>query len=115
MSLGRLHTGDVVWLSLAPTRGREQSGHRPAVVVSGQDYLDVVDTLVMIVPVTSVDRGWPNHVPVTGASGLDRSSWAMTEQLRTVSRDRVTGTAGHVDSACLQAIREWLTIYLDLP
>jgi mRNA interferase MazF len=89
----RLRTGDVVWLSLAPTKGREQSGHRPAVVVSGQDYLDLVDTLAMVAPVTSIDRGWPNHVPVTGPHGLDKPSWVMTEQLRTVSRDRITGSA----------------------
>ena len=104
-----------MWLSLAPTRGRGQSGHRSGVVVSGQDHLDVVDTLVMIVPVTSTDRGWPNHIPITGPAGLDRPSWVMAEQLRTVSRERVTGTAGHVDGPCVHAIRDWLTIYLGLP
>lgn len=106
--------GDVVWASMAPVRGREQSGHRPAVVVASRAYLEVVDTLAIVVPVTTVDRGWPNHVLVTGRSGLDVASWAMTEQVRTISRRRVTRRSGLVDDACLRQIRRWLDDFLDL-
>ena len=30
--------GDVVWLDFSPTRGHEQSGHRPALVLSPASY-----------------------------------------------------------------------------
>ena len=109
-----LSAGDIVWVSLAPTRGREQSGHRPAVIVAGSDYLDAATTLAIVLPVTSVDRGWPNHVQLTGPTGLEVDSWAMTEQVRTISRDRITGFAGRIDSGCLAQLRLHLRDYLEL-
>lgn len=110
----QLAQGDVVWVSLDPVQGREQGGHRPAVVVSSDLYLDVVDTLAIVVPVTSRDRGWPNHIELAGPTGLDRASWAMTEQPLTLSRDRFTGVAGHVDAGCIERIRVYLRDFLDL-
>jgi mRNA interferase MazF len=82
-------------------------------VVASSGYLDAVTTLVIILPITTVDRGWPNHIRVEGPSGLDRPSWIMSEQPRTLSRDRITGIAGRVSDACLADIRIWLGDFLD--
>jgi mRNA interferase MazF len=109
----RLAPGDVVWVAPEIAVGREQAGRRPALVVAGADYLDVVDTLAIVVPLTTVDRGWPNHVPVEG-SALPLESWAMTEQVRTVSRERVVATAGRVDPQTLGAVRGWIRDFLEL-
>lgn len=113
MSIPELSPGDVLWVSLSPTVGREQSGRRPVLVVSGQEYLSIVDSLAIVVPVTSVDRRWPNHVSLTGPHGLDRPSFAMSEQPRTVSRLRLGSRAGAVDEWCLSAVRRYLTDFLD--
>lgn len=104
--------GDIVWVVLDPTVGREQSGRRPAVVVSSRGHLSIADTLVIVVPVTSVDRGWSNHVLLRG-DVFDRESRAMTEQVRTISRERVVGLAGHVDAATLTDVRQWITDFVD--
>lgn len=109
-----LAPGVVAWASLDPVRGREQSGHRPALVIASDGYLEAVTTLVVVLPITTVDRGWPNHVPVDGSAGLDRESWIMTEQPRTLARERLTGVAGTVSPACLRAVRTWLGDFLDL-
>lgn len=82
-------------------------------VVAGADYLETVDTLAVVVPITTVDRGWPNHVEVVGAD-LGRRSWAMSEQVRTISRERVVGRAGRADEATLVAVRSWIADFLDL-
>ena len=58
-------------------------------LVASRRHLEVVATLVVVVPVTSHDRGWPNHVLMEGPVDLGRPSWALTEQVRTVSRDRL--------------------------
>ena len=104
----------MVWAVLDPTRGREQAGRRPVVVVAAEDYLDVVTTLVIVVPVTTVDRGWPNHVPLRGEVGLERDSWAMTEQPRTIDRARMRAVAGRVDAATAAEIDVWLGDFLGL-
>lgn len=109
-----LAPGAVAWATLEPVRGREQGGHRPVFVIASSGYLDAVTTLVIVLPITTVDRGWPNHVLIEGPSGLDRPSWVMTEQPRTISRDRLTGIAGQVAPSCLNAVRTWLGDFLDL-
>lgn len=109
-----LAPGVVAWAALEPTHGREQSGHRPVLIVSSPGYLDAVTTLVIALPITATDRGWPNHIRVAGPSGLDRPSWIMTEQPRTLSRERLTRIAGEVTVECLIAVRTWLGDFLDL-
>lgn len=105
--------GSVVWVRPDAAVGREQAGRRPAVVVAGVDYLDTVDTLAIVVPVTTVDRSWPNHVPLEEV-GLDRPSWAMTEQVRTISRERIVDHVGRADATTLGSIRAWIKDFLDL-
>lgn len=114
MTAFELTPGTVSWVASDPVRGREQGGHRPVLVVASAGYLDAVTTLVVVLPITSVDRGWPNHIPVEGPSGLGAPSWIMTEQPRTLSRDRITGIAGSVNAACLAGARRWLADFLDL-
>lgn len=109
-----LAPGVVAWATLEPVRGREQGGHRPVLVIASTGYLDAVTTLVIVLPISTVDRGWPNHIALDGPSGLDRPSWIMSEQPRTLSRDRITGIAGHVSQGCLNAVRLWLSDFLDL-
>ncbi|MHB1846757.1 MAG: type II toxin-antitoxin system PemK/MazF family toxin [Deltaproteobacteria bacterium] len=107
--------GSIVWVDLGPTRGREQRGERPAVVISSDDYLDSVPDLVIVVPLTTTDRGWPHHVPVAGRStGLGQASFAMTEQPRTIARERVVRVVGRADAPTLEEIGSWLGDFLSL-
>ena len=103
-----LEVGAVVWADLGVGHGREQSGRRPAVVVSSPDHLDIAKTLVTVVVCTSRDRGWPNHVRLTGETGLSRSTYAMTEQIRTIDRARVVDPSGRIDDDCLASVGRWL-------
>ncbi len=107
-----LEPGTVCWAWLDPAVGREQAGRRPVVVVSSAGHLASVDTLAIVVPVSRTDRGWPNHVPLTGAALP--SGVVMTEQPRTISRSRLDGVLGRVDDACLSSIRTWLADWLAL-
>ncbi|HIY65708.1 MAG TPA: type II toxin-antitoxin system PemK/MazF family toxin [Candidatus Agrococcus pullicola] len=103
-----LSPGDVWWAAPDATVGRERSGRRPVVVVAGQQYLDAVTELVIVVPVTSTNRGWANHVKLSGSDSLG-ASFAMTEQIRTVSRRRLRSRIGSVTPTCLERIRTWVS------
>lgn len=107
-------TGDILWVDLGLGVGREQGGRRPIVVVSSNDYLASVDALMLAVPVTSRNRAWPNHVPLSGPTALERPSYAMTEQVRSISRERIVGAAGSIDQDCLDRMRVYLRDFLDL-
>ncbi len=111
----RLRRGSIVWADLSPTRGREQTGIRPAVVIASDGYLANVPDLVVVVPVTTTDRGWPHHVRLQGPDvDLPRPSLAMTEQPRTVARSRITGRAGAVSTDTMAQIDQWLRDFTDL-
>lgn len=108
--------GAVVWVDLDPTRGREQRGQRPAVVICNDDYLRVVPDLAIVLPLTTTDRNWPHHVLASGPStGLPKPSFAMTEQPRTISRARISRQSGVVDGSTLAAIDSWLQDFLGAP
>ncbi|MFS0704043.1 type II toxin-antitoxin system PemK/MazF family toxin [Cellulomonas sp. 179-A 9B4 NHS] len=109
-----LRRGTVAWADLAPARGRQEDGHRPVLVVASRQYLETVTTVVVVLPVTAVDRGWSNHVPLRGRVGLGRPSWAMTEQPRTIARERLSRVAGLVDDATLHDVDTWLRDLLGL-
>jgi len=104
--------GAVIWIRPDPTIGREQSGNRPAIVVSSKSYNDVVTELLLVVPVTTTYRGWPNHVKLSGLTGLSQSSYAMTEQLRAISRQRIVKQIGEVDLVTLKSVMAWISDFL---
>lgn len=105
--------GTVLWGYLDPTVGKEQSGRRPLVVVSSEDYNSLITDLLVVVPVSSVDRGWPNHIELAGSLG-SLKGFAMTEQPRTVSRDRCGEIIGIVDVTCLEQIQRYLADFLGI-
>lgn len=107
----------MAWADLDPVKGREQGGRRPVLVVSSPDFSDVITDRVIIVPCTKRDRGWNNHVEITGPTGLPFTSFAMTEQPRIMSTERIHGVRGQVDPACLRTVCEWVHqwIYSDPP
>lgn len=106
--------GQVVWVNLSPVVGSEQAGHRPAVIISSNDYLASVPNVVIVLPLTTRDRGLPHHVRVGGVPGLEEHSFAMTERPRTIDRRRISRYAGRVDHETMRQMRSWLDDFLDL-
>ncbi|MEI8260343.1 MAG: type II toxin-antitoxin system PemK/MazF family toxin [Actinomycetes bacterium] len=104
--------GQIVWVTLDPTRGREQGGWRPCVVVSSADFSATISELAIVLPCTSRDRGWRNHIRLSGPIGLDRPTFAMTEQPRTISVQRIKAVVGSVDSACLAHLSRWIDVWI---
>lgn len=110
-----LRPGAVVWVDLDPTIGREQSGRRPVLVVASDIFLEQADTLAIVVPATTVDRGWPNHVLLRGPNcELSKPTYAMTEQVRTISRERLFDMIGVVDAATMKEVDQWLSDFLGI-
>ena len=56
--------GDIVWLDFDPQAGHEQSGHRPAFVISPIAY-NQRSNLALLCPITSKTKGWKFEVLLT--------------------------------------------------
>jgi mRNA interferase MazF len=109
-----------IWLAdLGAGRGHEQSGQRPALVVSDDAFNYGPAGLVMVVPLTSKVRkskNIPAHIPVAPPEGgLKTPSVILCDQLRTISKDRL-GKApwGAVSAATLADVETALRILLGL-
>jgi mRNA interferase MazF len=71
--------------------------------------------LVIVVPITSKDRGIALHVPIDPpAGGLTARSFAKPEDVRSVSVERLMRKTGSVPAALLDEVRDRLRILLDL-
>lgn len=57
--------GDIVWVSFSPTKGHEQSGRRPGLVLSKREFNEKTD-LAIIVPISSKEHGYKTEVVFEG-------------------------------------------------
>ena len=73
--------GDVVWITLNPQTGHEQTGRRPAVVLSPQSYNGKVG-LAVLCPITSQIKGYPFEVILP--SGLPVAGAILSDQVKSL-------------------------------
>lgn len=97
-----------VWLvDFGDPVGREQSGSRPAVIVSADALNDSPAGVVVVVPITTRNRGLPSHVEIDqDGSGLDEVSYAKCEDVKSISEQHLIARLGVVgEDAMFQAAR----------
>ncbi len=97
-----------LWLAaLDPVAPGEQGGTRPVLVVSASAFNAWPVSLVVVVPITTRQRGFAHHIPVE-AGGLDRASFAMPEYVRSISQRRLSRRLGAAPTATVDAVDDWL-------
>lgn len=107
--------GEVWMADLGHTKGHEQAGRRPVVVISEDIYNQGPAGLVVVLPLTSTVRGIPIHVPVKPPeAGLKIPSVVLCDAIRSVSMERLDLQLGRVSSATMQAVEDRLRVLLDL-
>lgn len=115
MSVALSARGEVWLVDLDPTRGREQRGTRPALVVSADHLSQGPAELVIVPPLTKVAKGMASHIPVARAdSGLEHDSAVICEQVRCVSRDRLARRIGRVPAEVMARVGVVLRALLEL-
>jgi mRNA interferase MazF len=73
--------GDAVWLNFSPKAGHEQSGRRPAVVVTPKSYNKKVG-LGLFCPITSQTKGYPFEVLIP--AGRSISGVVLSDQIKSL-------------------------------
>jgi mRNA interferase MazF len=82
--------GEIWRTSFDPIVGHEQAGDRPALIVSDDRMNNSAAGLVIVVPLTKTRRASPSQVEIRPPEGGIRArSYAMCEQVRSVSVDRL--------------------------
>ena len=73
--------GDIIKINFSPQSGHEQSGYRPAVIVSN-DIFNKKAKLVMVCPITNTKNNFPMHVPLD--SRTKTTGVILCEHVRTL-------------------------------
>jgi mRNA interferase MazF len=104
--------GDLVWIDLDPTLGHEQSGHRPAIVLTPRQYNERSGLCIMC-PITSRARSYPFEVAIPHGNAI--FGVILVDQLRSVSWEkRYVKMAGVVSAALVDEVRERLAVLLQI-
>jgi mRNA interferase MazF len=116
--MAEIGRGDVFMAHLETVQGSEQGGTRPVVVVS-RDALNKFSPVVVICSITDAankKRIYPSHVKVpAGNGGLTPDSIVICEQVRAISKTRLSHQLGTFSRSVMAGIESALKITLDLP
>lgn len=108
----------IFWADLDPSKGSEQAGHRPVLVISAEEVNQALP-IVSVLSLTSVKPGrnvYPTETFLEASvTGLPKDSIAMSHQIRVISRERLGESCGSIeDAAARERIKAATKTYLDL-
>jgi mRNA interferase MazF len=94
--VARVLRGDVRWADLDPTRGHEQSGRRPVLVLSADVFNERSGTVIAVALTSQLQQaGFPLTLQL-GSTQLPKPSWIKISQIRTLSVERIGRKLGTV-------------------
>ena len=100
--------GEIRWADLTPSRGREQAGQRPVLVLSHDVFNERSGTVIAVALTSQAQRaGFPLTLELTGAR-LPKRSWAKISQFRTLATERIGKRLGRASPEELAQILEGL-------
>jgi mRNA interferase MazF len=107
--------GDIWTLDLDPTRGHEQAGRRPALIVSVDQFNQGPADLLVVLPITSKAKGIPLHVRIASPEGgVKTPSYVKCEDIRSVSKQRLAQCWGRVSPETMHEVEERLAVLLGM-
>lgn len=107
--------GEIWLVDLNPTRGHEQAGHRPGLVISVDLFNHGPAGLMVILPLTTRAKGIPFHVAISPPEGgVTQPSFIKCEDVRSVAKERLSRRFGSVSATTIAAVEDRLRILLNL-
>ena len=97
--MAQILRGEIYWADLDPTRGHEQAGRRPVLILSTDVFNQRSGTVIAMALTAEPQRvGFPLAFELASAR-LPKKSWVKISQIRTLSTARLTGRIGRADPA----------------
>lgn len=113
---GWIKQGEIWLFDPDPIKGNEIGQKiRPCLIISNSIWNKIPTGLIIIVPLTSVKKEISTHVQITPPEGgLKVESYALCEQIRTISRERLVKRTGSVSKKTLKQVYSWITDLISL-
>ena len=104
--------GDAIYIDFDPQTGREQSGRRPALVLSPQAYNDKT-SLVVVCPITNQAKGYPFEVDIP--LGCSVTGVILSDHVKSLDwRIRNASFSGALPEEVLESVLNKLTALFDV-
>ena len=106
--MARILRGEIRWADLDPTRGREQTGQRPVLILSHDVFNERSGTVIAVAMTSQEPRaGFPLTLE-SKAAGLPQRSWIKSSQIRTLATERIGRRLARVGDEELARVVEGL-------
>lgn len=87
--MARILRGEIRWADLNPTRGNEQAGLRPVLILSHDVFNERSGTVIAVAITSQPQRaGFPLTLEL-GSTALPKQSWVKISQIRTLAVERI--------------------------
>ena len=107
--MARILRGEIRWADLNSTRGREQAGQRPVLILSQDVFNDRSGTVIAVALTSQPQRaGFPLTLELQ-SKGLPKKSWVKISQIRTLAVERIGPRLGKVSPEELAQVIEGLS------
>lgn len=100
LDYSELEQGDIIFVDLNPTKGHEQKGHRPCIVLTKK--ISYLNYMYGVAPITSKAKPFPLHIPLP--ENLTIKGEVLLEQHRML--DLETRNFSFVEKAPKELIEE---------
>lgn len=111
-----IRRGDLFYVDLNPTKGSEQKGRRPVLILQN-DVGNEVSPTTIVAPLTtkSFSKEYPTNVNVPkGVAGLKEDSTVLLSQIRTVDKTRLENKIGHLQDRYMERVDAAIRVSLGL-
>ena len=100
---------EIWYANLDPIEGREQSGKRPVVIISGNNLNENSD-LKIICPLSSQIKKYAGTLLLqkNSTNNLSKDSEVLVFQVRTIDEKRLTKKIGEITEPQMQSLRFYL-------
>ena len=76
--------GDIIELNFNPTKGHEQNGNRPALIINNNDYYNKTGLLI-VCPISNTKSQFPLHLKLNELDEKIKTTGAiLTQHIRTI-------------------------------
>ena len=107
--------GDIYWVDWNPSRGSEQKGIRPALVIQNDIGNDKSATTIVASCTTAPNKPYPFIVNFTSAdSGLDKDGSVDLASIITIDKTRLLNKLGQLSQSKMKEVDRALIISLGI-
>jgi mRNA interferase MazF len=106
--MARILRGEIRWADLNPTRGHEQAGLRPVLILSHDIFNERSGTVIAVAITSQPQRaGFPLTLELK-TGDMPKESWVKISQIRTLSVERIGKLIGRASQEELAQVIEGL-------